>query len=201
MFAGINGAGKSTVASLPNVKSRILARHHFNPDEIARQLRALRPELSPAEADLEAILMVENNVDHCISSGESFVVETVLSTDKYSHRIDAAKQAGYFIGMFYITLSTLELARFRVQQRVRAGGHDVPAEKITKRWSRSHQMLGAFVPKLDFLEIYDNSVKSGPTLVAKKTHGGMSLLLPGRLPAVEIALAGLFMGEEAEGDH
>jgi predicted ABC-type ATPase len=90
------------------------------------------------------------------------------------------------VGMFYVSLASLDLALPRIGGRVAAGRHGVPEEKVRKRWPLSHRMLRRFVPKLDVLYVYDNS--SDPVLVASKTSAGIQLIRPGRLPSVDEAL-------------
>ena len=51
VIAGVNGAGKSSVAGA-NIRHK--GADYFNPDEVARDLRADNPALSEAEANGQA---------------------------------------------------------------------------------------------------------------------------------------------------
>src|SRR3954453_19934714 len=60
----------------------------------------------------------------------SFIVETVLSSDKYRQRVLNARAIGFSVTMVYVTLRSPELAVKRVKQRFENGGHGVPEDKI-----------------------------------------------------------------------
>lgn len=45
----------------------------------------------------------------------------------------------------------------RVKSRVEAGGHDVPEEKIIKRYDRALALVKELIPFCDICHIYDNS--------------------------------------------
>ena len=73
----------------------------------------------------------------------------------------------------------------RVKLRVRHGGHDIPEEKIRRRWDGSRQNLIALLPRLARLQVFDNSVEAAPgedvpdpVLVLEMEHG--RVLHPGR---------------------
>jgi predicted ABC-type ATPase len=131
-----------------------------------------------------------------IAVHQTIGVETVLSTSKYLPLIEEARERGFEIRMLYVVLETVELQLERIRLRVEEGGHDVPAEKVFARRSRSFDQLTLFCQHLDRLMIFDNSGTS-PRLAAYKRHkkplhivGALpddlrSALLAGRVPVVD----------------
>ena len=69
-------------------------------------------------------------LDECTKAGESFSFETTLSGNHYLQRIQAWKDLGYTVKLWFIKLSSPELAISRVVERVAQGGHNIPEEII-----------------------------------------------------------------------
>jgi predicted ABC-type ATPase len=185
LVAGSNGAGKTTFVSGDGFEA-VIGRPLtvLDPDRIAREI-ASSGLVSASQVDLKAVQQIEQNVAQLIERGESFLVETVLSTNKYIKHVHRAKQLGYRVGMIYVGLPTPEMAIARVADRVMKGGHSVPEDKIRARWHSSHRMLGDFLPLVDQLEIFANLTAGSPVLVARKRNGVLELMCPGILPAVD----------------
>lgn len=116
------------------------------------------------------------------------MVETVLSSDKHRRRVEEARVRGYKFGMIYVTVSKVELSVRRVEHRAKAGGHDVPEERIRDRWHRSHANLPWFASRADRLLIFDNGELFSPVLVYSRVGDEGGWLVKGRLPAVEAVL-------------
>ncbi len=93
---------------------------------------------------------------------EPFVLETVLSSDKYKSLVPVARRMGLIFRLVYVTTASSDINVERVRQRVLAGGHDVPADRIHARWHRSMDNLAWFAARADRLIVADNS---GPNLV------------------------------------
>jgi predicted ABC-type ATPase len=119
-----------------------------------------------------------------------FLVETVLSSDKYLDDIHRAVSLDYRIGVIYVGLATPEDSMERVALRQRRGGHGVPKDRIMTRWSRSIAMLGKIAPYSNQLYVYDNTSPFGPVLIARKVGLNMELLIPGRIPEIDAVLTG-----------
>jgi predicted ABC-type ATPase len=189
IVAGANGSGKTTIASDPKVQSLLglppQPANWLNPDKLAEDIRRQSPAMDVDAANLKAAQMIEAMVDQRIDSGQTLVVETVLSSEKYLGRMERAHARGFLVAMIYVALPSPALAIERVALRVSAGGHAVPEEKIVSRWHRSHEMLARFVPTLDALYVFSNASASGAELVAHKLKGVVRLLKPGSLPEVE----------------
>lgn len=72
----------------------------------------------------------------------------------------------------------------RVQARVRAGGHDVPVEKLKARYERTLANLERATPLLPRVTVYDNSSFDDPyRLIAEFHRGKLVEKIEGRIPA------------------
>jgi hypothetical protein len=154
IIAGPNGAGKTTFAKSFLPKEAHTFRF-INADLIAAGLAPFNPESISFKA---ARLMLEE-LDECTKAGESFSFETTLSGNHYLQRIQAWKDLGYTVKLWFIKLSSPELAISRVAERVAQGGHNIPEEVIRRRYSAGLQNLSN----------YQKAVKSWVLLDGDKT--------------------------------
>ena len=147
MLAGPNGAGKSTfyesylsTLGLPFLNADVLAAHTgMESYESAARIADARK------------LFVERRM--------GFVTETVLS-DPVGAKVNflaEAATAGFDVQLIYIGIEDANAAVERVAARVRAGGHDVPLEKIIARYARTLDNLERAIAQLPRVTVYDNS--------------------------------------------
>jgi len=195
LVAGPNGSGKSTLvntATISQLPGAPLIR--FNPDDLARRFRDENSTLSQGETDLSAVQTIDAEVAKTIEKRESFLTETVLSSDKYKNMVRRAKELDFSIGLLFVTLRAPEYNVERVRLRVEGGGHNVPIDKIKSRWERSLANLAWFVDQADIAFVYDNSQVGdrGAELIASKERDvGLRLLKPGVNPRVDAELRSL----------
>ena len=131
VLGGPNGAGKSTAA--PRLLRGSLRVEEFvNADTLAQGLSAFRPE----NAAVEAGRIMLARLDYLESLRKSFAFESTLSSRSLARRLARLKEHAYTVHIVYLWLPTVELALARVAERVRAGGHDVPADAV-RRGSRA----------------------------------------------------------------
>jgi predicted ABC-type ATPase len=164
LIAGCNGAGKTTFAKefLPR---EVKCLRFFNADEIARGLSPLQPSAGAAKAG--RLLLGE--VHAVIQSGKTFALETTLSGLTYVRMLVNARERAYNIKLFYLWLPSVAVAIRRVRERVRKGGHSVPAADIRRRYSRSLLNLARhYLPLADEWTIFDNGGRE-PRVVADGT--------------------------------
>lgn len=155
IVAGPNGAGKSTFAEafLPRETGCLL---FVNSDMIARGISPFSPE----HAGMEAGRIFFQKIDEYASRRVTFAFESTLSGTAHARRIERFRSNGYQIVIYYLTLSSVELAVERVQNRVREGGHPVPEEDIRRRFTRSwHNFCELYKPLADEWIVFDNSEK------------------------------------------
>ncbi|KJU86984.1 Zeta toxin [Candidatus Magnetobacterium bavaricum] len=193
IIAGPNGAGKSSFVGdfLVDIGHRNLLK--LNADERTIELRKKFPAALQDTLNLKAAIEIDKTVECCIKSRVSFVVETVLSSQKYRDDVLAAKEAGFKIGMIYISLYPPELSPQRVSERVAKGGHNVRAEKAIERYRKSHEQLSWFAPQADVFMAFDNSLKDGsPVLLASRVNNEpLKYLARGVNPYVDSALSNM----------
>ncbi len=165
MLAGPNGAGKTTFyrtfledKGLPFI----------NADHVAESLHIDAYEAARIAEDMRRKL---------ISRSESFISETVLS-DPVGAKVDflqVAVRKGYEVTLFFIGIESAALSKARVQARVMAGGHDVPTEKLMKRYDRTLLNLGRAISVLPRVILYDNSQADDPyRFVAEFRNGNVT---------------------------
>lgn len=154
IIAGPNGAGKTTFAKnfLPQEAHTF---RFINADLIAAGLAPFNPE----SVSFKAARLMLNELDEYTTAGESFAFETTLSGVHYLQRIKVWKDLGYTVKLWFIALSSPELAISRVKERVAQGGHNIPEEVIRRRY-----MAG-----LENLPRYQKVVKSWVLLNGDKT--------------------------------
>ena len=134
LIAGCNGAGKTTFAKEFLPKEVKCLRFH-NADEIARGLSPFDPSASAVKAG--RLLLQEVHDD--IRRTQTFALESTLSGKTYIRLFQEARRTGYEIELHYLWLPNPSVAIARVHERVKKGGHDVPAADIRRRFSRSLQ--------------------------------------------------------------
>lgn len=94
----------------------------------------------------------------CVRSGQSFGFETTLSGLGYLRQIEEWRKIGYHVSLFYLMLSSVDVAIARVAERVIQGGHDIPESVIRRRYANGmrnfeNRYKGCF----DTWALYDNS--------------------------------------------
>ena len=129
IIAGPNGAGKTTFA-YDFLLNEADCPAFVNADLIAHGLSPLQPE----REEIQAARLMLSLIDKHVQRRESFAFETTLSGRAYSRRIPRWRRMGYRVVLYYLTLPSPELAIERVAERVRGGGHDVPALTIRRRF-------------------------------------------------------------------
>ena len=160
IIAGPNGAGKTTFARsfLPEEAQ---CTRFINADLIAAGLSPFAPE---AEALKAGRLMLEE-IAGCVRRGESFAFETTLAGLSYLARIRQWRAKGYHVSLFFLCLPDAETAIALVAERVRQGGHDIPAEVIRRRFTAGLRNLeNTYKSAVDTWAKYDN-VGERPTLL------------------------------------
>jgi predicted ABC-type ATPase len=139
-----------------------------NADTLAQGLSGFRPE----DVALEAGRIMLKRLDALEAQRKSFAFEATLASQSLARRLARLKDRGYRIHILYLWLPTAELALARVAERVRAGGHDVPADAVRRRFSRGRRnFFIVYRPLADSWRLYDGSSLRGPRLIASGTAG------------------------------
>jgi predicted ABC-type ATPase len=83
---------------------------------------------------------------------------------------------GYEVHIYYLWPHGVDLALARVANRVAAGGHDVPAATVRRRFERGlHNLFHLYRPLVDSWVLFDNSGDE-PRVIAKETAGVLRVL-------------------------
>ena len=159
VLAGVNGAGKSSVAGGFLEKE---GDAFFNPDTVAQQIRSLHPDIPLALANAHAWQIGKSLLEQAIAERRDYRFETTLGGRTIAQLLERAAQSGHRLHVWFCGLASPELHLRRVRSRVAHGGHDIPEEKIRERWTGSRQNLIRLLPLIDHLRIYDNSTDADP---------------------------------------
>jgi len=160
IIAGPNGAGETTFARsfLPEEAQ---CPRFINADLIAAGLSPFAPET----AALKAGRLMLAEIADCVRKGESFAFETTLSGHGYLARIRQWREQAYHVSLFFLWLPDAETAIARVAERVRQGGHDIPAAVVRRRFAAGlRHFENAYKSVVDTWAKYDN-VGERPTLL------------------------------------
>lgn len=162
IFAGANGSGKTTAADY--LLPRLRIKEFVNADEIARGLSPF----NPAGQALTAGRLVLARTDDLIAKGGSFAIETTLSGSHLKKIIIKARAAGYHIEMHYIFCSDIAINLKRIKNRVKQGGHHVPAADVRRRYWRSLRNFSEVYSDLcDKIYVYD-FVGNEPIIIGQR---------------------------------
>jgi len=156
VFAGPNGSGKSTIFdNLPTFGT------YINADDLKREYGL---------TDLEAAIQAESFRNTLLDSGKDFSFETVMSTDRNLLLLKKAKANGYEIQCIYVLTCNENINVARVKSRYTGGGHDVPEDKIRKRYHKALALLPELIPVCDKMLVYDNSETPSQILLKTNSH-------------------------------
>jgi predicted ABC-type ATPase len=141
IIAGPNGAGKTTFAR-EYLASEDRRFEFVNADEIIRSLD--RP------SDILAGRMMLDRIDELVEARIDLAIETTLASLGYARKIPAWREKGYVVSLVYLRLESVEQSMARVRLRVAAGGHDIPANTIRRRFAKSlHYFENIYRPLVD----------------------------------------------------
>jgi len=172
IVAGPNGSGKTSVTSKILKHTWIEGCEYINPDNIARDVFG---DWNSPEAVIKAAKYATEQRENCIASGRSLIFETVLSAPDKLTFVEKAKEAGYFIRLFFIGTDNPQINASRVARRVMNGGHDVPIPKIVNRYYKSIANCSLLAPIVDRVYVYDNSIEDVfPELLFRASDGKLT---------------------------
>jgi predicted ABC-type ATPase len=88
--------------------------------------------------------------------------------------ISKAKEKGFKTYLYFVSTASPDIHVERVQTRVQEGGHDVPEDKIRKRYTRSLDLLLDALKLVDRAFVFDNS-RAETILLAEKDDGKLKI--------------------------
>jgi len=164
VIAGPNGAGKTTFARkfLPNYAS---CKNFVNADLIAAGMAPFSPETAAVRAGR----LMLNEIRFFSERGASFAFETTLSGRSNLRLIQKLRTDGYRIHLFFLMVSSIEVALSRIKERVAKGGHDVPEAVARRRFDRSFRnFLHDYSDAADSWYLLDNTSTTPATVAFKE---------------------------------
>ncbi|OGX90021.1 hypothetical protein BEN49_07765 [Hymenobacter coccineus] len=148
IFGGPNGAGKST----------LFARFQETAQQPVEQVNGdVLQQRYPQLSGFEVGEITAARIKELLAARASFSIENNLATADNYKLIAGAKAAGYRVELVYIGLDSVQECRFRVQQRVKEGGHDVPPAIIEHRYYQSLSLLKQHYLAFDHIRLVDNT--------------------------------------------
>ncbi|MDQ7948394.1 MAG: hypothetical protein REI78_00990 [Pedobacter sp.] len=119
-------------------------------------------------------LLVQENLDRVaqivarylrhalIKARKRFSFETVFSHPSNLEDMRLALQQGYKVYLYFVGTESPEINKYRVALRTKKGGHNVPPERIEKRYDRSMELLYDAAEIAYQAFFFDNSIDNAP---------------------------------------
>jgi predicted ABC-type ATPase len=169
VIAGPNGSGKTSVTSQILKHDWVKGCVYINPDNIAQEQFG---NWNNPEAVLKAAQLATKQRENCLANREDFIFETVFSASDKVEFLEQAKDAGFFIRLFFVSTNHPSINASRIAHRVMEGGHDVPISKIISRYSKSIHNCCVATKFVDRLYVYDNSIEYAPATLLFRANNG-----------------------------
>lgn len=155
IIAGPNGSGKTSITQKFLHHEWAEGTTYINPDQVAKDMFG---NWNDSDAVLKAANYCSELREKCLAEKKSFVFETVFSAQDKIDFVIRAKEAGFFIRVFFISTSNPAINASRIANRVMKGGHDVPITKIISRYYKAIRNCKTVSSIVDRLYVYDNSI-------------------------------------------
>ena len=141
--------------------------------------------LAPEGKAVAASRLFLREIRRNILARRDFGFETTLSGLGYRRLIRRLRSEGWRVELIYLALPSVELAKRRVAERVRHGGHAIPLADIERRWFRSlDNFFGEYVRLADRAICYCNA-DAAPVVVFRQRGTRREVAEPTLLRALE----------------
>lgn len=153
VLAGANGIGKTTLNlfALPKEVT------YINADDIARQLRERLGDINVQElANAQAL----ERMNKFIAKRSDFAIETNLADKETWLFLIGLQGLGYFLSLYFFSVSDVDICINRVHNRVPQGGHFVHPDIVRMRYEAGLKLLKYYKSIPDQLILTDNEGQS-----------------------------------------
>jgi predicted ABC-type ATPase len=157
VIAGPNGSGKTTITSKILRHEWLEGAVYINPDIVAQEKFG---DWNSMDAVKQSVEYCEELRERCLRDHQSLIFETVLSAEDKIDFIKRAKEAGFFIRLFFVSTEHPSVNASRIARRVMKGGHDVPISKIVSRYYKSIVNCFKASKYADRTYVYDNTAEN-----------------------------------------
>ena len=180
IVAGPNGSGKTTTTEQLLKNEWGADSFYINPDNIAKEVFG---DWNSSDAVLKAARKATEMRYECLEKGMDFVFETVFSSEEKLDFLRKAKEAGFFIRIFYVCTESPLININRIAQRYLNGGHEVPISKTISRYFGSLKNMVEAIRIADRVYLYDNSIENSvPRLILRTSDGIIAKQYTDNLP-------------------
>lgn len=170
VVAGPNGSGKTSTTERLLTNEWTADSVYINPDNIAQKMFG---DWNSQEAVLKAAKEATRLRYECLEMKESFVFETVFSSEEKLSFLQVAHEAGFFIRFFYVCTENPEINVMRIAKRYLNGGHEVPISKVFSRYYKSLMLAAKAISFVDRAYVYDNSQDNELPKLLYRTRTGL----------------------------
>ncbi len=153
IIAGPNGVGKTSLYHI--LKSSDDLGERINIDEIV----SMRGNWMDKILQLKASRTAMSLLNQYISNEITFHQETTLPGNVILKQIRKAKEKGFIIRLYFVSVESVDVALKRVEKRVINGGHGIDEPTLRKRFESMPEQLKSILPLCDTASFYDNTVR------------------------------------------
>lgn len=179
IVAGPNGAGKTTLY-WNRIAPRFSNAAFVNPDQLV--LEHYGHAALTREETATGQRLAQELRDQLMAARQDLVMESTFSHPSKLDLLHAAKQQGYLVLLYHVSVDSPELSILRVRARVKEGGHPVPADKVRARFFRNQDLIHQAAGIADWTFVFDNSARDQPHRLLLELHRGRLLRIGARLP-------------------
>lgn len=156
VLAGPNGAGKSTLSETFVPPGTDI----FDGDKEIALLRDKYPMTDSGDLYNAANgIVFQKRKEYAIAAGNDFAFETNFRTKEVMESVRQFEKAGYETRLIFIGLPTIEDSLFRVEMRVKAGGHFVDVDNVGRNFSGGIENLISFYDRFTSVDVFESSME------------------------------------------
>ncbi|WP_135230468.1 zeta toxin family protein [Deinococcus fonticola] len=166
VIAGQNGSGKSTLVKAQRLKT-------IDPDQITRSYGQGYTTAANLQAGREAV----RQQNEAITNGQSFGIETTLSSRQPIVKMEEAREAGYKVKLAFV-IPENDNTRLRIDNRVNEGGHNISDVDLERRRPRIVENLPQAMKQANMTALYLSNTETRDFRLVGAAYNGEVKLTP-----------------------